>query len=87
MLDRLEQARLIERRPNPDDRRGTLLVLTNERTAELDALFAPSRQAINELASSYSGTELEIITDYLEKLVQVWEEQRQQLKHLLEAKN
>src|SRR5512143_1748469 len=46
MLDRLERARLIERRPNPDDRRGTLIMLTVERTAELDRLFTPAREAV-----------------------------------------
>src|SRR5512142_2007262 len=37
MLDRLERARLVERRPNPSDRRGIWIVLTDARTQELDA--------------------------------------------------
>src|SRR5512143_2283073 len=69
LLDRLERARLIERRPNPDDRRGTLIVLTNERTEEIGAMFASAREAINHLTASYSESELEIIADYLGKLV------------------
>ncbi len=83
MLDRLEKARLIERRPNPNDRRGTLIFLTNERNKELDGLFAPSREAINELTASYSEVELAVIADYLKKLVELWERQRDRLKQTL----
>ncbi len=79
MLDRLEKARLIERRPNPEDRRGTLIVLTNERTEEIGAMFASGRKAIDKLTSSYSESELETIADYFRKLVLVWEEERGKL--------
>ncbi len=87
MLDRLEQARLIERQPNPHDRRGTLIVLTNERNKELDAIFAPGREAIKRLTASYSEHELETIADYLKKLVLVWEEQRASLLERSEARS
>jgi DNA-binding MarR family transcriptional regulator len=79
MLDRLEKAHLIERRPNPQDRRGTLIVLTNERTAEVGAIFASGRQAIDSLTSSYSEKELELIAGYFKKLVMVWEQERKKL--------
>ena len=79
MLDRLERAHLIERKPNPDDRRGTLIVLTNERTEEIGALFASGREAIDKLTSSYSESELETIADYLKRLVAVWEQEREKL--------
>jgi len=79
MLDRLEKARLIERRPNPEDRRGTLIVLTNERTDEIGTMFASGRKAIDKLTSSYSESELETIADYFSKLVLVWEEERGKL--------
>ena len=80
MLDRLEKARLIERHPNPRDRRGTLIVLTNERTEEVGAMFASGREAIDKLTSRYSESELEVIADYLRRLVTVWEEEREKLK-------
>ncbi len=80
MLDRLEKARLIERRPNPRDRRGTLIVLTEERNQELNAVFAPGREAIEKLNSSYSEKELELILGYLRGLVNIWEQQREKLK-------
>ena len=79
MLDRLEKAHLIERRPNPQDRRGTLIVLTDERTAEVGAIFASGRQAIDTFNSSYSEKELELIAGYFRKLVEIWEHEREKL--------
>ena len=86
MLDRLEKARLIERRPNPQDRRGTLIILTNERTEEVGAMFASGREAIDKLTSSYSESELESIADYFRRLVIVWEEEREKLRQRNKAK-
>lgn len=80
MLDRLEKARLIERRPNPDDRRSTLIILTNERNKELDTIFAPVREALNRMTESFSESELAIIADYVKKLVEIWEQEREKLK-------
>ena len=86
MLDRLEKAHLIERRRNPQDRRGTLIVLTNERTQEVSAMFASGREAIDRLTSSYSESELETIADYFRRLVIVWEEEREKLELRNKAK-
>ena len=86
LLDRLEKAHLIERRPNPQDRRGTLIVLTNERTEEVGAIFASGREAIDRLTSSYSESELVTIADYFRKLVLVWEEERAKLRQRNKAK-
>jgi DNA-binding MarR family transcriptional regulator len=86
MLDRLERAHLIERRSNPQDRRGTLLVLTNERNQELSSMFASARKAIDELNSSYDENELEILSNYLGRLAAVWEEERKKLQRRNTAK-
>src|SRR6266508_1452792 len=72
MLDRLEKAHLIERRPNPQDRRGMLIVLTNERT-----------EAVDRLTLSYSESELEYIADYFRRLVIVWEQGRKNLDNII----
>jgi len=79
MLDRLEKARLVERRPNPQDRRATLILLTNERPEEVGAIFASGRDASERMTSSYSEGELETITDYLRRPVTIWEEERVKL--------
>ena len=38
-LDRLQEAGLVERRPNPDDRRGALVRLTRKGRAVIDGAF------------------------------------------------
>jgi DNA-binding MarR family transcriptional regulator len=86
MLDRLEKAHLIERRPNPQDRRGTLIVLSNERTEELSSVFASGREAIDRLTSSYSEKELRLLSDYLSRLTTLWEEEREKLQQQNMAK-
>ena len=68
-------------RPNPQDRRGTLIVLTNERTQEIGAMFASGREANERLNSSYSEKELELISNYFRRLVLVWEEELEKLKY------
>ncbi len=86
MLDRLERAHLIERRPNPQDRRGTLIVITNERTGEISALFASASKAIDELTLSYDENELELISNYLSRLAMLWDEERKKLQRRIETK-
>jgi DNA-binding MarR family transcriptional regulator len=85
MLDRLEKAHLIERRRNPQDRRGTLIVLTNERTKEIGDMFASGREEIDKLAMSCTESELELIADYFSKLVVIWTEEREKLQQKIKA--
>ncbi|HUZ17268.1 MAG TPA: MarR family transcriptional regulator [Spirochaetia bacterium] len=65
MLDRLERARLIVRRPNPNDRRG-LMVEVDERSRELiGPMVAGAQKVQRELLDSYSEKELSTIADFL----------------------
>ena len=61
MLDRLENAKLIIRKPNPNDRRG----LHIEPTERVVPLFAGAQKLQNELIDSYSDKDLKIIDDFL----------------------
>ncbi len=79
MLDRLEKAGFIERRPNPDDRRGTLIVPSPAGAQKAAAWFASARQAQDELMSSYSEAELAIIADVFERFTRLWEQERAKL--------
>jgi DNA-binding MarR family transcriptional regulator len=79
MLDRLEKAGLIERRPNPDDRRGTLIVPEKSSAEKVAAWFESARKAQDELISSYSESELEIIADIFERFATLWNQERQKL--------
>ena len=80
MLDRLEKSGLIERRPNPEDRRGTLIVLQKAGMLKIAHWYAPVRDAEVELISSYSEKELVTLADFLEKLARVWDEERKKLQ-------
>jgi DNA-binding MarR family transcriptional regulator len=80
MLDRLEKAGLIERRPNPDDRRGTLIVPSPSGAEKAAAWFESARKAQDELMSSYSDEELDIIAEVFERFARLWEDERQKIK-------
>jgi DNA-binding MarR family transcriptional regulator len=80
MLDRLEKARLIERNPNPKDRRGVLITASKKRNKEVGAFFTPLRDKTDKLVSKYTQKELAIISEYLTKSMELWEEERKKLK-------
>jgi DNA-binding MarR family transcriptional regulator len=86
MLDRLEKSGLIERQPNPDDRRGTLIVLAKAGVEKVAPWFASVRKAQEKLVSSYSEEELQLILDFFEKSTGMWEEERKKLRQELEGK-
>ena len=76
MLDRLEKAGFIERRPNPDDRRGTLITPAKSSAEKAASWFESARKAQAELISSYSDSELEIIADAFERFAKLWDDER-----------
>ena len=80
MLDRLERSGVIERRRNPEDRRGTLVVIVEEKAAELVALFASARKAQNQLLSNYTEKELELLSDFINKLARVIDQEREEMQ-------
>jgi DNA-binding MarR family transcriptional regulator len=67
-LDRLEQAGLIARTPDPDDRRGTLITLTDAGHALLDT--AVDAHVANEhgLLAALTESEREQLAGLLRKL-------------------
>lgn len=70
MLDRLEQAKFIRRKPNPKDRRGVLIEINEEWTETVGPMVAGIQKAQKELIASYSDKELETIADYLTRFTQ-----------------
>jgi DNA-binding MarR family transcriptional regulator len=81
MLDRLERSGIIERRRNPDDRRGTLIVVVKEKAADLTSLFASVRRAQEQLLSSYTTKELEFLSDFINKLAKVLDQERREMQN------
>lgn len=79
MLDRLERSGLIERRPNPDDRRGTLIVLLQSGAEKVGPWFDSVRHAEEQLLSGYSEKELELLAGFFEQSAAMWERERKKM--------
>jgi DNA-binding MarR family transcriptional regulator len=77
MIDRLEKRGLVKRHSNSEDRRGTIIVLTERAMRRLPALFESMSKAMQKLVSSYSERELETLSDFFTKLVRLWKEERE----------
>jgi DNA-binding MarR family transcriptional regulator len=67
MLDRLELAGLIVRKPNPKDRRGVLIEINHKSAINKKSkeMVGPIQKAHWELLDSYTENELKIIVDFL----------------------
>lgn len=68
-LDRLEKAGLIERRPNPDDRRGTLVGLTRKGLTLIDKIVALHVENERRALSGLTKAEQKELNRLLEKLI------------------
>jgi DNA-binding MarR family transcriptional regulator len=67
-LDRLEQAGLIERAPDPDDRRGILITLTDAGRELIDGVTDAHLANEDRLLSALSEAERTRLADLLRKL-------------------
>jgi DNA-binding MarR family transcriptional regulator len=83
MLDRLENAGLIHRKPNPADRRGTHITVADEAKTKVGPMFTSVRNEQHQLVSSYSVEQLEIIADYLKRSSDMWSNERRKLRENL----
>jgi DNA-binding MarR family transcriptional regulator len=83
MLDRLEKSGLVARRPNPRDRRGTLISLVPEAALKVAPLFASVREAQDAIISGYSKEELGVLSDFFSKSIAMWEEERLKLHEMI----
>jgi len=80
MIDRLESAGLVLRRPHPRDRRGTIVVLSKEAIRKLPAMFASLAKAMDALVSTYPEKELKVLDDFFAKAGVLWKEEREKLR-------
>jgi DNA-binding MarR family transcriptional regulator len=67
-LDRLEQAGLIERAPDPEDRRGTLITLTPAGLELIDSVTEAHLDNERRIIAALSKAEQERLADLLRKL-------------------
>ena len=70
MLDRLEKAKFITRKPNPEDRRGVLVEINKQWREAAGPLVAGVQEAHGELIARYSSEELKTIADFLTRFTE-----------------
>jgi DNA-binding MarR family transcriptional regulator len=74
-LDRLEQAGLIQRSHNPDDRRGILVSLTKQGLALIDKAYPAHLAHEARMLRSLTGAEREKLTSLLRKMLRSFEDE------------
>jgi len=79
MIDRLEAAGLVRRENNPDDRRGTFVVINAQAVHRFRPLFSSARSAQNKLLDSYTTEQLEVLSDYFKRSAAMFEAERQRM--------
>lgn len=65
LLDRMDKAGFIQRVPNPDDRRGVLIVLDTEAAAGPLSHYRGAQERYAAATSEFSEADLEVIAKYL----------------------
>jgi DNA-binding MarR family transcriptional regulator len=68
-LDRLEGAGLVERQPDPDDRRGRLVTLTSKGLELVDQAVVDHLANEEHLLGALSGSERRALSDLLRRLL------------------
>ncbi len=68
VVDKLEKKGLVERQPNPNDRRASNVVLTKEGRALFDEIFPKHVATISENLSFISNEDKEILIDLLKRI-------------------
>ena len=68
-LDRLADAGLVERRPDPNDRRGTLVKLTDRGKATIDALLPVHLTNEQQLLAPLSPAQQRTLDELLRSLL------------------
>jgi DNA-binding MarR family transcriptional regulator len=82
LIDRLEQAKLVRRTPDPQDRRKVVLEPTHARDDELWALFSGISGAMTEMTARYTDTELEVISNFMRHSIELTVQETQRLREM-----
>jgi DNA-binding MarR family transcriptional regulator len=67
VLDRLEKSGYIQREPNPNDRRSTIIRPVMPALAKLEGIYRSKAQGLAQSLSSYTESELRLILDFFAK--------------------
>ncbi|WP_344042068.1 MarR family winged helix-turn-helix transcriptional regulator [Nocardioides panacihumi] len=74
LLDRLEQAGHLTRRPHPDDRRSIVVDITDSALATGGAIFGPVGRATAAVMGQYSEEQLQLVARFLDQVAEVTEQ-------------
>lgn len=80
VLDRLERAGFVRREKHPEDRRQVMVRVLPDRIGEIQALLLPYQRALHRLYGRYDERELEVITDFMRRLLEVTDEHIERLR-------
>jgi len=72
VIDRLTAVGHVSRIPNPDDRRGVLVVPAPGSVAKAMGTLMPMVMGIDSVIGSFTADEQAVITSYLEKVVETY---------------
>jgi DNA-binding MarR family transcriptional regulator len=67
ILDRLERGGWVARDRDPSDRRAVAVRALRDRNAELFGLYAGMNASMDEVCAGYTGSELEVLADFLRR--------------------
>ncbi|HEV2572845.1 MarR family transcriptional regulator [Methylocella sp. CPCC 101449] len=81
-LDRIERAGYARRKPDPADRRGVLMELTEKGREALDAIWGVYIREADQFFADYSVAELQTIHRFLEQGRQVQDANRERVSKL-----
>ena len=82
LIDRLERAKYVRRRSDPDDRRKVLVELVPGRAKEFERFYGPMARGATEFLSRYSDAELALIAELLEHMTAFGRAQTQRIQAL-----
>ena len=82
MLDRLEKADYLRRKPNPNDRRGVIVETTEKWQKQAQPLVTGAVKAHADLIAEYSDDELKAIADFLARFSQNVHNQTKHIENL-----
>ncbi len=82
LIDRLEKAGLVQRKPDENDRRKTVLATTTRAKKLMLPLYEPMARGMAKLLSQYSKDELTAIEKFFIETKEFWREESEKLSSI-----
>jgi DNA-binding MarR family transcriptional regulator len=79
MVDRLERAGLVERAPDPADRRRVVITVAAKGRGAFGEVFGGLSTAMNAMVGRYSVAEQQVIADWVTRTIDILREQTREL--------